>query len=307
MWFKNLHIYRLAEDFKVDSAELENKLAQYQSRDCGTLEIYSYGWDHPLGHNSSLFTHVVGDCIMICAKRVDKVLPNGVVNDLVEEKAAEIEAAEGRPVQRRERVEIKERVIIELLPRAFVQSSRTFAFLDIKGGWLVVDASSAKKAEELVEKLREAMGSLPVRPLISAKAPAFVMTSWLQGGTEPMGAFIVLDECELRDTSGEGAVVRCRHQDLSSDEIKSHLDAGKQAVKLGLEWDERIEFLLAEDLSIKRLRFSDLVHEDATDVDADDEAAKFDADFALMSLELKRFIPALVEVFGGLEGEGKSD
>ncbi|MCP4127004.1 MAG: recombination-associated protein RdgC, partial [Gammaproteobacteria bacterium] len=77
----------------------------------------------------------------------------------------------------------------------------------------------------------------------------------------------------------------------------------KQVVRLALEWDERVSFVLSEDLSIKRLGFMDIIQEEAAEVSAEDDSARFDADFAIMSLELGRFIPRLLEQFGGLERE----
>jgi recombination associated protein RdgC len=41
--------------------------------------------------------------------------------------------------------------------------------------------------------------------------------------------------------------------------------------------------------------------EEAADVDSADAAARFDADFALMGMELARFIPAVVEAYGALD------
>ena len=53
---------------------------------------------------------------------------------------------------------------------------------------------------------------------------------------------------------------------------------------------------------MRRLRFSDALVEEAAEAAADDQAAAlFDADFTLMSLELRRFLPRLIEVFGGAE------
>ncbi len=300
MWFKNLRIYRLTESFPLTAEELNQKLEEHPARDCGVLETYSYGWDRPLGRKGELLVHTAGHSILLCARRTDKVLPNSVVNEMVEERVAEIEEGEGRTVRRKERMEIKDAVTVELLPRAFVQSRRTYAYLDTQGGWLLIDATSDKKADELVEKLRESIGSLPLRPLSSAKAPAHVMTNWLLG-EEALGDFVLLNECELRDTSDEGGVVRCRNQDLTSEEVRNHLEAGKQAVRLGLAWNERLEFLLSEDLSVRRLRFGEPIQEQAAEVESDDELARFDADFTLMSLELGQFIPALIEAFGGLE------
>jgi len=302
MWFKNLQIYRLSEPFELDGDALNEKLAEQPARECGAMETYSYGWERPLGRKGDQLIHPSGACLMVSARKVEKVLPAGVINDFVRQRAEEVEDNEGRPVRRRERLEIKEQVIAELLPQAFVQSHQTYAYIDTRGGWLVVDAASEKKAEALVEKLRESLGSLPLRPLTTRESPAAVLTSWLNGG-QPADGFTLLDECELRDPSDEGGVVRCRRQDLASDEIRVHLDAGKQAVKLALAWNERIDFLLAEDLSIKRLRFSDEVLEEAADQEAEDERARFDADFVLMCGELSGFLPALAEAFGGLEGE----
>ncbi|OQX45537.1 MAG: hypothetical protein B0D86_03485, partial [Candidatus Sedimenticola endophacoides] len=37
---------------------------------------------------------------------------------------------------------------------------------------------------------------------------------------------------------------------------------------------------------------------------AEDAATRFDVDFALMSLELGRFIPRLIDTFGGIAEEG---
>ena len=48
---------------------------------------------------------------------------------------------------------------------------------------------------------------------------------------------------------------------------------------------------------------SDLpVMQEAAETEADDALARFDADFALMGMELARFIPAVIGAFGG-EGE----
>ncbi len=111
--------------------------------------------------------------------------------------------------------------------------------------------------------------------------------------------FVISDQCELRDTKKEGGIVRCSQQDLFADEIQSHLKAGKQVTRLAIEWRERLSCILSEDLTIKRLKFLDVVLDAAHEQGAEDEAAQFDADFTLMTLELSRFIPALTEIFGG--------
>ena len=68
-----------------------------------------------------------------------------------------------------------------------------------------------------------------------------------------------------------------------------------------LNWQQRLEFLLDEKLTVKRLRFADIVQEQASDSEADDAAAQFDVDFSIMALELSGFIKALTAAFGGTE------
>ena len=88
------------------------------------------------------------------------------------------------------------------------------------------------------------------------------MTDWLTSGDLPAGLGLS-DECELRDPANAGgAVVRCRHQELESDEIREHLRGGKQVFQLGLEFDERIGFVLGEDLVVRKLKFFDVVTDD---------------------------------------------
>ncbi len=299
MWFKNLRLFRLTKPFDLSPEALHEQLTEKTSRPCAGLEPSTYGWTAPLGRNSELLTHAANSYIMICTRKEEKVLPATVVQEILAEKIATIEEEQTRSVRRSEKEELRQEILTDLLPKAFSKSSRTYAYIDPKGGWLVVDASSASKAEELVSLLRETLGSLPATPPNVNSAPASILTNWLNGLAVPAN-YLIEDQCELRDPSTEGAVIRCTKQDLLSDEIQVHLKAGKQVTKLAIEWNEHLTCVLCDDLSIKRLRFLDIIQETAAD-EAVDEASRFDADFALMTLELSRFIPSMIDAFGGEE------
>ena len=302
MWFKNLQLFRLTQPFKITPEELENKLAHHISRPCGNLEMYSYGWTPPLGRDGKMLTHVTNGNMMLCARKEEKVLPSAVVRDFVNDRVAEIEESQLRKVLRKEQQNIRDEVIHDLLPKAFTRSNLTFAYISPLDNWLVVDASSASKAEDLISLLRQSLGAFHTAIPSVHMSPTTVMTNWLSQANIPQD-FEIDDECELREPSKEGSIIRCKRQDLSSDEIRVHLHAGKQAFRLALRWDERLSFILCDDLSIKRLKFEDMLQEEASDIEADDAAARFDADFALMSLEISRFLRRLIEVLGGEEHE----
>ncbi len=219
--------------------------------------------------------------------------------EAVAEKVAEIEETQMRKVTKKEKDEFKEQITHELLPKAFTRSRMTYAYLSPKDGFLIVNASSAKAAEDITSYLRKTIGSLPIRIPTVNQAPASVMTNWLAKNTLIPTGFEAEPECELRDMGEEGGVVRCKGVELDGEEISTHLEAGKQVVKLAMTWEENISFLLNEDLSIKRLKFGDVMQEQLDDSGADDAASKFDASFAIMSMEFAKLLPAIIEAFGG--------
>ena len=89
---------------------------------------------------------------------------------------------------------------------------------------------------------------------------------------------------------------------MTSEEIRGHLEAGKQVTQLGLIWNERVAFVLDEALVIRRLRFLDVVRESLRDSRTDSLEAVLDAEFALMTGELALLLPRLLDLFGGEAG-----
>jgi len=300
MWFKNLQLYRFTKPFELDASTLGQQLEQQAFVPCASQDVTRSGWVPPLGRHGSEFVHSTNGYLMICAKRQDKLLPSAVINEALEEKALEIESRESRQLPRKERRSLRDEVYFNLLPKAFVRSSLQFAYISPRDQLLVVDAASAKRAEDLLQDLRDTLGSLSVIPLASKHQPIDVMTRWVSSAQVATG-FELGEECELRDNANVNSIIRCKNQDLSAVEIVNHLKTGMHVSKLALSWQQRLEFVLDEKLVVKRLRFADMVQEQASDIEADDAAARFDVDFSIMALELSAFIDALTDAFGGTE------
>jgi len=293
--FKNARFFRLDTSFGLDMAELEERLATRRFRPCGPIETATMGWAAPLGEETSALVHAVGGCSLMCARKQERLLPSAAVAEALDERVSELESGEARDVGRAERRRLREQIINEMLPRAFTRSRRTQLYVDTEAGWLVVDAASEKQAEDIVSLLRETLESLPARLPDPAKTPASIMTGWLLEDSAP-DDFVPGDACELRDAEDNAGVVRCSKQDLASDEILNHLRAGKRATKLALEWDERLSFTLAEDLSLKRLRVGDSLLEELDDDDLD-PAMRLDAEFAILALQLRQLLARFDELF----------
>ncbi|MGA7479604.1 MAG: recombination-associated protein RdgC, partial [Azonexus sp.] len=232
-----------------------------------------------------------------------RLLPSSVVNDEVRERAEAMETQQGYAPGRKQLKELRERVTEELMPRAFTRRRSTFVWIDPQNGWLCVDAGSPAKAEEVIEHLRHCLDDFPLTLLHTQLSPTSAMADWLAGGDAPAG-FTIDRDCELKAAGEEKAAVRYVRHPLEGDEIKAHLAAGKLPTRLALSWDDRISFILTEKLEIKRLAFLDLLKE-AAEKSAEHADEQFDADFALMTGELSRFLPQLVEALGGEVAEEK--
>ncbi|MCG7201457.1 recombination-associated protein RdgC [Marinobacter pelagius] len=299
MWFRNARVFRFTKPFDISAEELEEKLQADAFKPCGPQETSRQGWVPPLGKHGEQLVHSANGYHLISLRKEEKILPGPVVKEAVEERAEAIEIEQSRKVRRKEKDEIKEQVMLEMLPQAFSKNRRCYAYLAPQDGVLVVDAGSAKQAEDLASTLRKSVGSLPVRPPAVEQSPAFTFTGWLNETIDLPASIALGSECELKDPSEDGGVVRCKGLDLKADEIRNHLEAGMQVTKLAVTWDDNVSFVLDEELGIRRLKFGETLQEQLDDVDADDAVAKFDAAFSLMTLELSRMIPGLLEALGG--------
>ncbi|MDP2831933.1 MAG: recombination-associated protein RdgC [Pseudomonadota bacterium] len=294
MWFKNLAVYRLPAGLKLDTAALEEKLATLTMQPCGNMDRETRGWMSPRGDDRLL--HVLNQQVLLTLGMEAKLLPSSVVNQFAEEKAAEIEEQQGFKVGKKQMRELKDQVTDELLPRAFVRRHQTWAWIDPVNGWLVVDAATPAKAEVLLEALSKSVDDLAVKSLHTERSPSAAMTDWLLSGEAPAG-FSIDRDLELRASDEGQATVRYVRHDLEGEEIAAHIGAGKQATKLAMTWNERISFVLGEQMEVKRLAFLDILKEQTEQGESADE--QFDLDFALMSGELAKLLADLVAALGG--------
>lgn len=298
LWFKNLMVYRLSRDVALSADEMEKQLSAFAFTPCGSQDMAKTGWVSPMGSHSDALTHAVNGQIMICARKEEKILPSPVLKQELQAKIDKLEGEQHRKLKKTEKDSLKDEVLHSLLPRAFSRFNQTFMWIDTVNGLIMVDAASAKRAEDTLALLRKSLGSLPVVPLTMESPIELTLTEWVRSGELPAG-FIIQDEAELKAILEDGGVIRCKKQNLISDEIAVHIEAGKLVTKLAVDWQERIQLVLADDGSLKRLKFVDALREQNADIDREDFAQRFDADFILMTSELAALISNTIEALGG--------
>ncbi|MBR8514986.1 recombination-associated protein RdgC [Pasteurella multocida] len=293
-WFKNAIIYRLTKQLDWSTEKLQEKLQQCAYRPCDKSDVSKFGWTNPI-HSSELLYHAAENKILLVAQKEEKILPVHVVNNALNKRIEEFEKIQGRKLEKIEKLALKDDVIAVLLQQAFSKYKQTALFIDLEKGLIYVDASSYKTAEDVLALLRKTLGSLPVVPLSFVKDPHLVMTSWL--GDNPTW-LVLLEEAEFTGTT-ESGLIKCKNQDLNSEEIDKMLESDKVITKLSLEWEDNLSFILNEDGTLKRLKFADNVLDKNDDILKEDIAQRFDADFILMTSVLSELTELLLNEFGG--------
>jgi recombination associated protein RdgC len=230
-----------------------------------------------------------------------KLLPASVVTQVTKARALELEEQQGFKPGRKQMRELKEQVTDELLPRAFSIRRDTRVWIDCKNGWLVIDAASQTVADEVRGLLVKSIDQLPLGTVRVTQSPVAAMTDWLLSGEGPAG-FTLDQDTELRSPTEGNATVRYVGHTLDAEDMRRHIEAGKQCMRLAMTWNDRVSFVLTPSLTIKRIAPLDVLKE-ASDPTAQNDDERFDSDVTLMTAELDRMLNDLLDALGGEQGE----
>jgi recombination associated protein RdgC len=293
MFFKNLQVYRLP-NFALSAEQLAAALAPHEFVPASSNELLRQGWASPRGNGQ--LVHTVNRQMLLQLKSEKKLLPATVINQVAKARAEEMEEAQGFAPGRKAMKELKERVADELLPKAFGINSVTNVWIDPVNHWLVVDAASPAKADEVIKLLLKAVDKLPLESLRVQRSPVGCMTEWLQRDESPAG-FTVDQDATMRATGESKATVQYKRHTLEPEEVRRHIAAGKQCTRLAMTWDSKISFVLDESLAVKSIKPLDIIAERESAVRNDEE--RFDIDMMLMTGELAKMLADLVEALGG--------
>lgn len=293
--FKNAKIYRLTSIQAFwDLDALNDALAEHAYVPAGQLQLQSVGWVPP--REGAALAHAVGGKLMLTVRSESKLLPGKAINQAAAARAREIEEQQGYKPGKKRMKEIRERIIEEKLPTALTQYDDIRLWIDPAERWLIVDTSTPAKADTAIGLLAKSIDPFPVEHLYVAQSPAAAMTGWLAEDEAPAN-FSIDQDAELRASGGSGAVIRYVHHSIDADDVRRHIEAGKQCTRLAMTWADRISFELTEDLDVRKIRPLDVLREKQDPKDTGAEL--FDAEFLLMAGEIAKLLAELVYALGG--------
>lgn len=296
MWFKHLQLYQFIEDFDFNLENLEPQLQSLSFKPCASILPMSVGWQAPVGQSETApLIHSANGIYLIALRIEEKILPNTVIRDQLQEKVSEIQTEQNRKLSSKEKASLKDDIYSSLLPRAFSKNSIILAMIDPKQKQLMIDTSSRGKAEEFITFLRKSVGSLPVAPLETAN-PSLIMTKWLKTQQSPK-QFEIAESCLLHDSKVDGATIRCSKQDLLSENIQAFIKDGMEVNQLQLQWKQHLTFTLRDDFSITQIKYTDAVQDLAADIHTETAEQQLDASFFIMSQTIGEFLAELLPLF----------
>lgn len=298
-WFKQLSFYILGKDGTPTAEAIAAKLAEAEFAHCLGLDWFTEGFAAPVPFDAALVFTTNGHAHRITLKKEEKVLPSAVIKEALDEKIMLIEQEEARKVGRKEKMDLKDRITDDMLPRAFTKSARIEAIFDTKRGYFLVNSATTSKAEGMLSKTRQALGGLEAKLPNTELSPRTLMTNWLLAG-EAAGRFQLDSDCVQQGTGETSPVIRMAKMDLIEEEVVNHVKNGKIVTELGLIWDERVRFILTQDLALKRIQYLDVLQDEASE-HGEDMASLITAGQIIMVEALGALLDELIGHLGGLQ------
>lgn len=295
--FKNVMVYRIGPDWSAPVEQMEEALAQMPFQPCGPTQAESMGWMPPRGEAHGALVEALGSHRILRFVMERKAVPGQVVQRHLDERAAQIEAREGRKPGRKESRALRDEIVLDLLPMAFAKTSTVMVWMDLAAGRLVLDCASQARADAVITALVKCLDGLTLNALNTQLSPQAAMTAWLSGGDADWPAhFAPGQEVELKSGDEMNSVVKFTRHPLLDEEMQRHIGQGKLPTKLALDWDGRVTFVLTESTQLKKVAFGDGVFEDHAQAE---DGGGFDADVAIATGELGALLTDLTEALGG--------
>lgn len=291
MWFKNLSVYKLSDDWTNRSHEIEGFLSENKFERMASRPV-STGWVPPREGDDSLVMNIQGQLLM--AFRIEKkLLPSSVVNEAVKERAKIVERQHGFRPGRKQMKDMKEQIVDELLPSAFPVAKDIRVWIDPKNGWVVFDTASPSQADEITAALGKAMNPFPIE--VMNHSHILWMTNWTIRG-QPPARFTIDDESQWEN---DDRVIRYVRHCVPGEETQARYNDGFLCTRLGMTWNDKISFVMTGASAIKNVKPLDVVQQkQGADTAGMEEAEKFESDFVLMTSE---FSVMLSDLFAAME------
>lgn len=309
--FSNILAYRATNAFDLHKnlEEINQALASKPARLPGKMELNAVGFTEPVGEEGAFIERIAPMTYVFAYNLAERMIPGKIVRQQVAARVKQIEKEQERKVYAREKQQIKDEVLNQMLPRAFIDQKITYGM--VMGPYILIDSSSAKRGEDILSTLRSCLGSLGVRPVAVKTTPIDAFTRWFTTN-EIDGPFRMTGDFKANNRSDESDFVNGKGTSPQDEGLSDLvLEHDRRVTVLGLSWGtatgESATFTVNEMIGIKGIKWPESLAEMAADQvgEEDDEDARrvtlLRTTLILLGAELKQLLADLLPALGGEE------
>lgn len=295
--FRNVRFFRLNSAWPESEQALSEKLATKAFKPCQAYAERSAGWESPTGDSDESLSRRVEGADLLRLRTQTRILPAAAVDDALETRIEEYRERVCEEPSAREKRKLKAQTRDALLPKALVKSQRTGGFAMASERIIAVATLADAATEHFLEHLRAPLGKLDVSPL-AFRRPVDELLMRIFMGQPPRG-FALGNACRMCDPADSKATIRCADVDLSDAAVRRHVTEGMALTHLGIEFNDVMSCTLDRSGAISKLKLVGMDVDEA--LPEEDPLARLDAEFALLTGTLRRFLKALEQALGGYD------
>ncbi|MFP8968590.1 recombination-associated protein RdgC [Pokkaliibacter sp. CJK22405] len=300
----NVVFYQITKPLNIAllKAVIDEKLQELPFTNCSTQEAQRLGFVCAVpGTADETSTdepwHLdLPNALVVRIKEQQKKVSKRAHAKEVERRANLVMEEQGRRVNKKERQDIKDQVMLEMLPRTYPED-RYFA-ITITSHWVAVPVTGYSAAESLLSFIREALGTFPVIPVRVMNSPEVVMTSWINNGAGPDDDVTLFGTMTLADPADDGVRISCRDIEPFGDEVRAHLEAGRRVTSVGVMIENLFGAVISSDLIFKNFQLAEFLQEELEHTKTDTTAAEYAAWHIIMADAMDQAVQCLPRWFG---------
>ncbi len=305
MLLKQIQLFRFSDSTCFVLENLLQRLDQLTFNACLPSTSFSAGWVPPIEENEIPLALSINGKIMICLQIEEKILPASVVQQELRDKIKEIaEQEQGRKVYKKEKQNLKDEIIMTLLPNAFSKLTRIYAYIDPQNQWLVLGTINVKKTEQFIDIFKKSI-SESISQFQLRKIP-LIMTDWVRHKNYPT-AIAIEKACVLQDPKQQSRIIRCQQQDVFANGIQTLINEGCEIIQLALQWQDHLQFTFSHKFHLQGLRFGVDIIAEAQEIEAETKLQQFTADFFMMTQTLAQLLNELLNIFADNDKSDKQE
>lgn len=285
MWYSKITFLTINESANIDVEVLANALNQNPLKECGVGDGFSFGWI-PLIENSELWSLKSNNCLFMQAAKEIRVVDTTVLKQELSKKVSKIELERGTKVGRKEKADLKDELLYTMRANAPTKRIPVQCYIDFEGGFLVINSTQGQMLENIFKLIQTTLGSFPATPFSTESSPSSVMTEWIMNNNLP-ASLETTQYISIKDHSEDQATIEFKNVEPLSEDVTRHLQSGMSVSQLALK-TESLNFVLKDNLSLSKIKFSEILKDKAFEDSDGGKASDLDAISALQSLEFRQ-------------------